>query len=479
MNNRLFQKIFFTVAISIFISITLVFVLLSVSVSSYLVSEKEESLTKNCYTISSVLSSQTTNSEGFYISLDGVVRVISNTVMGDVYVSDNNGHVFHCSCDEYNKFKTCNHSKGVISNNILGLAKENGSFFEVGHLSGRLNNIYYTAATPFFNGDKSVAGYVFISTPASQLKAMWSKLSKVIIWCAVIPIVLVFVFLYFTIGKITKPVKLMSKAAVDMSRGDFSNRIPVLGNDEISELAKAFNAMSNSLAQLESMRRSFIANVSHELRTPMTTIGGFIDGILDGTIPPDKQQHYLSIVSAETERLSRLVRSMLDLAKLESGEMKANPKEISPTNLIFDVLSTHEQRIESKNIDIRGLDKGNDIKIVADPDLLYQAIYNLIDNAIKFTQDGGYIEFFINRINNKNLVSIKIRNSGKGIDPLDMQFIFDRFYKTDKSRSKNKEGTGLGLYIVKTIVDIHNGNVTVTSKPNEYTEFEIVLPCEL
>ncbi len=476
MNNRLFQKIFFTVAISIFVGIMLVLVLFSVSVSSYLVNEKEESLTNNCRTISNVLSTQTINTEGFYISLDGVVRVVSNTVLGDVYVCDAEGHIFLCSCKEYGDLKACDHSKGVVDSEIIQIAEQKGSYFEVGHLNKRLNNIYYTAATPFYNADKTTAGYVFISSPASQLKEMWSKLSNVIVWCAFIPIVMTFVFLYFMIGRITKPVKLMSKAAVDMSKGDFSNRIPVEGHDEISELAEAFNTMSNSLAQLEGMRRSFIANISHELRTPMTTIGGFIDGILDGTIPPEQQNYYLSIVSSETERLSRLVRTMLDLAKLESGEMKVAPKEFSPVDLIIQVLSMHEQRIESKNIDIQGLDCGSDIKAFADPDLMYQVIYNLTDNAIKFTPENGYICYSVQSDKDVGTVSIKIRNSGKGIDPKDMQFIFDRFYKTDKSRSANKEGTGLGLYIVKTIVDIHKGNITVSCKPDEYTEFLIVLP---
>ncbi len=474
MNNRLFQKIFFNVAIAIFIGILMVFMLLSVSVSTYLVNEKEEALTKNCQTISNVLSNQEVNTDGFFISLDGVVRVVSNTVTGDVYVSDKEGHIFLCSCEEYKESKACNHSKGIISTEITDKLKEEESFFEVGHLNERLNNIYYTAATPFYNSDKTVAGYVFISSPASQLKEMWTKLSEVIIWCAIIPITLIFIFLYFIIGKITKPVKLMSKAAVNMSKGDFSNRIPVQGNNEISELAAAFNTMSNSLSQLEGMRRSFIANVSHELRTPMTTIGGFIDGILDGTIPPDKQEYYLSVVSTETRRLSRLVQTMLDLAKLESGEMKVQPTEFSASELIFDVLSSNDQRIESKKIDIRGLEESN-VKLFADRDLIYQAVYNLTDNAIKFTPDSGYIEYSVVREPN-GYVKIRIRNSGKGIDPKDMQYIFDRFYKTDKSRSVNKEGTGLGLYIVKTIVDIHKGNITVSSKPDDYTEFEIVLP---
>lgn len=475
MNNRLFKKIFLSASISITIGILLVMVLLSVTVSSILVNEKEEILTNNCSTVSNVISNQTADSERFFMSLNAIMKVASDATSGDVYVSDHKGHVFFCSCEEYRNEGTCDHSKVAVAAEIIEQSRESGSYFEVGRLGERVENVFYTAATPFYNDDGSVAGYVFISSPASQLKEMWAELFKVFILCAALPILFTFVFLYFIIGKITKPIKLMSKAAVDMSKGDFSNRIPVQGNDEISELSAAFNAMSNSLSQLEGMRRSFVANISHELRTPMTTIGGFIDGILDGTIPYEKQDYYLAIVSSEITRLSRLVHTMLNLAKLESGELKVQLTEFSPVDLICEVLSSHEQRIEGKRISIEGLEEGSDIRLVADRDLIYQAVYNLTDNAIKFTHEEGYIRYSVSS-ESKDGIHIKIKNSGKGIEPSELQFVFDRFYKTDKSRSVNKEGTGLGLYIVKTIVDIHGGNVSVISKPDEYAEFEIVIP---
>ncbi len=474
MSNRLFHKIFLTAALSITLGIVLVMALLSVSVSSTLAKEKEQTLTDNCKTISKVLSNQTSDSNKFYISLNGIMRVVSDATLGEAYVTDAHGHVFLCSCDEFNEYNACLHSNGVISEKIRNEAKT-GSYFEIGNLNDRLQNIYYTAATPFYAFDGSIAGYVFISSPASQLNEMWSRISKAFIFCAIIPILLTFIFLYFMIKKIIKPIKLMSKAAVSMSVGNFSNRIPVSGNDEISDLAAAFNTMSNSLSQLEGMRRSFIANVSHELRTPMTTIGGFIDGILDGTIPPEKHEYYLSIVSTEVGRLSRLVRTMLSLAQLESGEQKVNPTEFSPFDLICEVLSSQEKRIVDKNLDIKGLENCGDIKMFADRDLIYQAIFNLTDNAIKFTPQDGYIEYNVT-VDANNMLHISIKNTGKGIEPNELQFIFDRFYKTDKSRSANKDGTGLGLYIVKTVVDIHKGNITVSSKVDEYTEFEMVIP---
>lgn len=474
MNNRLFRKLFITTAVSLIVSIVLILILVSVSVNSYFVNDKKQLLTDNCLSISAVLSGRTESEVAFYNGLDAMTSVVSKAVLGEVYVSDAEGNVFICSCAEWKSEHSCVHSVGVIPENIRSNALDK-SYFEVGHLSGRFNQTFYTAVTPFTSKSGTVLGYVYISSPASRLQSMWSELTNKYLLCTVIPLSILFVFLYFMTKRITQPVNLMSKAAAKMSKGDFSERIPVSGDDEISELAEAFNTMSNSLTQLEGMRRSFIANVSHELRTPMTTIGGFIDGILDGTIPPEKHEYYLNIVSVEIKRLSRLVQSMLGLARLESGEQKVNPTEFKPIDLACEVLLSQEQRIESKNIQIEGLDEGGSITVTADRDLVYQAIFNLTDNAIKFTPENGVIKITVNEDKQGN-VNISVCNDGKGIEPSEMQYIFDRFYKSDKSRSVNKEGTGLGLYIVKTIADIHNGRVTVSSLPDKYTEFTLIIP---
>ena len=301
-----------------------------------------------------------------------------------------------------------------------------------------------------------------------------SNMYRAFAFSVIIPILVLFIALYIMTLRLTKPMRMMSQAAQSITRGDFTMRIPVYGDDEISELSRSFNDMTDSLSRLENMRRSFIGNVSHELRTPMTTIGGFIDGILDGTIEKDKQEHYLRIISEEVKRLTGVVQSMLSLAKLESGEMQVKREAFDLSHVIFEIAVSQERRIEEGEIDIRGLDEIGSVNISADRDLIYQAIYNLIDNAVKFTPKNGYIEFAA-KSDPKECV-FRIRNSGEGIDQKDLPYVFERFYKTDKSRSSNKESTGLGLYIVKTIVSIHGGRVTVRSIPGQYTEFEITLP---
>jgi signal transduction histidine kinase len=310
-------------------------------------------------------------------------------------------------------------------------------------------------------------------------KSLGSKLisAPYVVWAAifiVVPLIIMFIAIYVMTYRVTKPLKSMSEASQAMARGDFSKRIPVMSDDEIGELSMSFNMMTNNLAQLEGMRKSFVANISHELKTPMTTIGGFIDGILDGTIEQEKQHYYLSIVSDEVKRLSRLVQSMLSMARLESGEFVLKPELFDLRELLFTIVVSQEQRIEKQNLSIEGLDSLQNVSVNADKDLIHQVIYNLVDNAIKFNCENGKISFSLKNEGQK--VVFTIRNTGDGIPEKDMPLVFERFYKVDKSRSNVKNSTGLGLYIVKTIVTAHGGTITVSGRENDFTSFTVTLP---
>ena len=280
--------------------------------------------------------------------------------------------------------------------------------------------------------------------------------------------VVIFVLAYIVSGSLTRPLREMAKATEAFARGDFSVRVPVNERDEIGKLAMAFNNMADSLAQQETVRRSFIANVSHELKTPMTSIAGFIDGILDGTIPQEKERHYLTIVSDEVKRLSRMVRSMLNIAKIEAGEMKLKPTVFDVNEVVLSSIFTFEQMIEKKHLDIRGLEEGK-VMVEADEGLINQVVYNLLENAVKFVNEGGYIE--VSYTVEQKRTYIHIKNSGEGIPKEEISKVFDRFYKTDRSRSMDKTGVGLGLYIVRQIVNLHQGEVIVRSVEGEYCEF--------
>ena len=290
---------------------------------------------------------------------------------------------------------------------------------------------------------------------------------------AICVIIIAFAVIYVISSNMVRPLRSMVSATESFARGDFTVRVPVTEMDEIGKLSMAFNNMATSLAQQDSIRRSFVANVSHELKTPMTTIGGFVDGIMDGTIPPEKQRHYLSIVSSEVKRLSRLVRSMLNIARLESGEMQLQPKDFDINQVVCSTIFTFEQSIEEKQLDIRGLDADR-VMVSADEDLIHQVVYNLVENAVKFVNVGGYIE--ISYHNEENMTHISVKNSGEGISKEEISKVFERFYKTDRSRSQDKSGVGLGLNIVRSIVKLHGGEVIVRSTEGQFCEFTFTLP---
>jgi len=290
---------------------------------------------------------------------------------------------------------------------------------------------------------------------------------------ATVVLFVAFICTYFLIGRMVRPLRKMADATRAFANGDFSVRVPVEGVDEIGVLAASINEMATSLAELEMSSRSFTANVSHELKTPMTTIGGFVDGILDGTIPEEKHRHYLTIVSEEIKRLSRLVKAMLQLAKIEAGERQIIANQFDIHDTVIQTVFAFEQVIESKDLEIRGLDVDK-IMVEADEDLIHQVVYNLVDNAVKFTNQGGYIEFEFN--GDDKMIYVAVRNSGDGIPENELNKLFDRFYKTDRSRSLDKNGVGLGLYIVRTVIGLHGGEIRARSKQGEFTEFEFSIP---
>ncbi len=273
--------------------------------------------------------------------------------------------------------------------------------------------------------------------------------------------------------RITEPIEQIGEAAKEYAQGRFNARVQVGGQDEIAELGRAFNNMASGLATHEENRNTFIANVSHDLRTPMTTISGFVDGILDGTIPPEQQEHYLQTISGEVHRLSRLVNTLLEVSRLESG-VNMKMCDFNLTEKARQILISLVGKIEQKKLEIVFEGGEEDVFVSANPDSIHQVLYNLLDNAVKFTGEGGEIHIWIGTVRGKK-AQVKIRNTGDGIPQEELSHIFERFYKSDRSRGLDKTGTGLGLYIVKTILDKHGESIEVESEVGSYTEFRFCL----
>ena len=356
---------------------------------------------------------------------------------------------------------------------IVEDTRTDGSRYAVSTLDGALekkslNRFAYisdTAGNPLYliivTGNSSLTSEFAVSiTKRTVVAALW------IFFAALVSA-------YFVSRRITDPLKQISEASAQYAKGNFSARVKVEGKDEIAELGKAFNNMAGGLAAHEENRNTFLSNVSHDLRTPMTTISGFVDGMLDGTIPPDQYDRYLTVISGEVRRLSRLVNTLLEISRLESG--RAMPmSEFNLTEKARQILISLMGKIEEKKIDVEFEGGDDDMFVLANPDAIHQVLYNLCENAVKFTGEGGKLSISITPSRGKKAL-VRVRNTGEGIPEEELSHVFERFYKSDRSRGLDKTGTGLGLYIVKTILEKHGETISVTSTPGETTEFSFSL----
>ncbi len=339
---------------------------------------------------------------------------------------------------------------------------EGGTYIHSGNLSGFLPEKSLVLLKKI-EIEGEVGGYVAAIASTIREDNLVVVTRKALLNSAVWVLLAAFIAAYFITERIVHPLRVMTKAASKMAKGDFSERVMVTGKDEVARLGIAFNEMAESLDSLEKMRNSFLANVSHDLRTPMTTISGFIDGITSGAIPPEKHEYYLGVISAEVHRLSRLVSQLLDISKLESGERKFNFTDFDIAELSRIILISFEQKIEEKRLDVE-FNTDEDVMIAhADRDAIHQVVYNLCHNAIKFSRTGGRFVISISRTSQKK-IRISVFDEGEGILKEEQKMVFDRFYKTDTSRGLDKSGVGLGLYISKTIIDAHGEDIWVESR---------------
>ncbi len=462
----------------VLVSFLILGVMLVFFVARYSENDKRELLTENAHSVADLISDTSTLVDnnlrlGQFDLLQTVMSTISKSINASIFISNNAGITQLCS-----EGSICVHQRTKIPDSIMKSALS-GEYFETSNLGGLYKNNYYTVGVPIIvqsNGQNIAVGVAFVSSEASSISDFTANITKIFFFAAIATFAIVFCMVGLYTYNMVRPLRQMAQAAKSFGAGDFSSRVPVTSQDEIGQLAIAFNNMADSLATSEGTRRSFIANVSHELKTPMTTIAGFIDGILDGTIPPERQGYYLNIVSTEVRRLSRLVQSMLALSRIDSGELRMNKQRFDLTNILISTLLTFEQKIGDRNIRVEGLEEASTIFVDGDPDMIHQVVYNLIENAVKFTNEGGYIR--ISLIDGPDRTTLEICNSGQGIQPDELPHIFERFYKTDKSRSKDKNGMGLGLYIVKTILRLHGGDITAASETGSYCSFTLWLPKE-
>ncbi len=469
-----FSRIFCTIVIILLITFLSIGIAFQLLVKQYLSAKIAGDLRADGQVIAKLVQSacddNAFSNQDFRLALS-----VATSVSGaDAVLCDTNGQLILCARAPYG----CEHRGLMLEKEYLHRVFENNGCSDIGVIEELYPDQRYIVAVPVLaNASRTPLGVVIVSSPTAETTAITDRIAEIFLGVSTLVIVISVLLLVFFTRRQSKPLQQIARAANAFGHGDFSSRVETRGNypAEIEELALSFNNMASSLEKSEYQRQEFVANVSHELKTPMTTISGYIDGILDGTIPQEKSAHYLHIVSDETKRLSRLVRSMLDISRLQDqgGIPEEQKMRFDLEECVGQVLITFEQKINEKGLQVQVDMPEHPIYTFANQDYITQVIYNLLDNGVKFCPQNGALSLDIREGNEK--VYISITNDGETIPPEELALIFDRFHKIDKSRMKNRDSWGLGLYIVKTIVCSHGENISVTSR-NGRTTFTFTMP---
>ena len=439
----------------------------------YIISETRDSVERNAGYIANFTADNYLDvSSEFYSGYVASIALISNSY---IIISDAGGNIRYATDGVY----FYSYENAAIPENVVNQVSEQGSYTGMTRLGGIFSERRYTAALPIsvtIGGFPVAQGLVLVSADASSLNEMWSSTATIFFFSAVVVLLISFIASSLTSAHQARPLNEMAEAARKFGRGEFDVRVTGYEDrcDEISTLAEAFNSMANSLEKVESQRAEFIANVSHELKTPMTTISGFAEGILDGTIPPEREKEFLQVIVSETRRLSRLVRRMLDLSRLNALAENAvtAQEQFDLVEVVSQVIISLESKITSRSLDVDVQMPEDKVMVWGDPDSITQVCYNLLDNAAKFAASGTAITLQITKKDGRAYTSV--RNLGATIPAEELPLLFDRFHKADYSRSMDRDGVGLGLYIVKTILGNLKENITVTSEDG-VTEFTFTL----
>ena len=348
-----------------------------------------------------------------------------------------------------------------------------GSFYTVGDFFGCFQEEMLSVFAPITSNFK-VQGYVVIHIPMANIRASSESLLNISYITLAILFLLSLIILIFFTEIVYIPLRKITHATEQYAAGNMHYEFQVESEDEIGYLASCLNYMASEIARSEDDQKKFVANVSHDFRSPLTSIRGYLEAMLDGTIPPEMHEKYITIVLNETERLTKLTNSLLTLNNLNTKGMLLDKTDFDINQVIRNTASTFEGTCHNKSIAIEMILTGNEMYVHADMGKIQQVLYNLMDNAIKFSHHDSVIHIETSEKKNKLFVSVK--DTGIGIPKEDLKLIWDRFYKSDLSRGKDKKGTGLGLSIVKEIINAHDEHINVISTPGVGSEFIFSLP---
>lgn len=356
---------------------------------------------------------------------------------------------------------------------INGNINPKEAFTQTGDFYHIFDNTMISIGLPVYTGTEQ-NGYLLLHTSMTELDNLQNDMLNIMYMPFLVMLLVVGLVLAYLSGTVIRPIAKLNAAAREYAKGNFEVKTGVRRKDEIGELSDSLEYMASELSKLDEYRKNFIANISHDFRSPLTSIKGYLEAMLDGTIPAEKYDRYLNIVLTEAGRLSKLTEGLLELNDFDTYGPILKKQNFDVIDMIREVRNTVEGVCEEKQIDIRLHCPAENTMVYADKMKIGQVIYNLVDNAIKFSRAGGQIFITVSEKNDKLFVSVK--DTGPGIEKDKQNKVWDRFYKSDESRGKDKQGTGLGLSITKEIMKAHGEHINLISTEGVGSEFVFSLP---
>jgi signal transduction histidine kinase len=448
------------------ISFVLISTLFSKLTFDHLIKDKAASLYKVATLISTHYADRIYD-DSLKAGVEDQLEVIDAFTQAPIWIVSPDGEVLYDSSDE----KVDEENPVVIEH--FDPTDMGSDYYKVGYFYDSFEQEVLSVLSPI-NSNFRIRGYVVMHYNVEEIAKSRDTLLNIYYMALGIMFVLsLFILVVFTVV-VYKPLKKITRATEEYADGNLTHTIEVNKDDEIGHLAASLNYMASELSKGEDNQKQFIANVSHDFRSPLTSIKGYIEAMADGTIPPEMSGKYLKIVLNETERLTKLTNSLLSLNNLNTRGMHLDISDFDINAVIKNTAATFEGTCKAKRIRFKLVLCGKNLYVSADMGKIQQVLYNLIDNAIKFSDPNSDIKLETSEKNDTVFVSVK--DSGIGIPKESQKLVFDRFYKTDLSRGKDKKGTGLGLAITKEIINAHKENINVISTVGVGTEFIFTLP---
>ncbi len=361
-----------------------------------------------------------------------------------------------------NTDQTISFDVSQLSDDIKKIEQSGAPIFKTARYRQLPDEQFYSLIYPF-NIDGATVSIIYLNKSTPEVAKSISRINDFALFALIIALVYALVTLFIATKRVSDKIKQLNQGVKFVAKGNFDYQFKIERQDEIGELSKNFNYMIKELKAQEDTRRRFISDLSHDLRSPITSIKGYIVGVLDGTIPPEKWEKYLNIAKQETDRLTKLINDILDLSKMQTGELTVDKSAFDIHDMVLNVLDRFEGRIAQKGVEVSFKLAEGDTMVEGDRGLIERVVYNLLDNAVKFVEPDGVLEIMTNVKENKMLVGI--RNTGATIEDDQLSKIWQRFSKLDSSRGEIKQSSGLGLSIVKEIIEAHGEKIDVYSNP--------------